>query len=176
MEQLGLIHYYYGNGKGKTTAAMGLALRALGRGMPVVVVQFLKNGTSGEMQALKNFPQATLLAVENLKGFVRSMTLEQRRECAAVMEKNLCLAEELCREGKCRVLVLDEIESALHAGMMDREQFLSFLEDRPSGVEIVLTGHRPDQDLIDRADYVTHMMKEKHPYDRGITARDGVER
>lgn len=176
MEQLGLIHYYYGDGKGKTTAAMGLALRALGRGMPVAVVQFLKNGTSGEMLALKKFPQTTLLAVENLKGFVRSMTFEQRRECAAVMEKNLCLAEDLCREGKCQMLILDEIESALHAGMIDREQLLRFLDDRPSGVEIVLTGHHSDQDLIDRADYVTHMIKEKHPYDRGITARDGVER
>ncbi len=176
MEQLGLIHYYYGDGKGKTTAAMGLALRALGRGMPVAVVQFLKNGTSGELLALKKFPQTTLLTVENLKGFARSMTPEQRRECAAVMEKNLCLAEDLCREGKCRMLILDEIESALHVGMIDREHLLRFLDDRPSDVEIVLTGHYPDQDLIDRADYVTHMIKEKHPYDRGITARDGVER
>ena len=176
MEELGLVHYYYGDGKGKTTAAMGLALRAAGWGIPVAVVQFLKNGSSGEMRALEAFPHVVGMAVKCQRSFSFSMTAEERSECAAVMRENLEKAERLCREGKCRLLVLDEIGSALRAGMVDWEAFLEFLDRRPAGVEIVMTGHQRDDSLAERADYVTRMTKEKHPYDRGVAARNGVER
>lgn len=176
MEELGLVHYYYGDGKGKTTAAMGLLLRAAGWGIPAAVVQFLKNGSSGEMRALEAFPHVVEMAVKCQKGFSFSMNAEEREECAAVMRENLEKAEQLCREGRCRLLVLDEIGSALDAGMVDRKGFLAFLDHRPAGVEVVMTGHRRDGDLAERADYVTQMRKEKHPYDCGTAARDGVER
>lgn len=175
MKDLGLLHYYYGDGKGKTTAAMGLALRAAGRGIPVAVVQFLKDGSSGEIGALRDALDVTVLATTTLCGFTFTMTAEEKARCAGKMGENLSRAAELCREGRCRLLVLDEIGSALDAGMVDREELLDFLDHRPAGVEVVLTGHQKDPDLARRADYITRMTKEKHPYDRGIGAREGVE-
>ncbi len=175
MKELGFLHYYYGDGKGKTTAAMGLALRAAGRGIPVGIVQFLKDGSSGEIQAIQRLPGVTVLAVASLPGFTFTMTAEEKARCAGEMAENFSRAAASCREGRWGLLVLDEIGFALDAGMLNREELLDFLDRRPSGVEVVLTGHRRDPELAERADYVTEMRKEKHPYDRGIPAREGIE-
>ena len=104
----GLIHYYYGNGKGKTTASMGLALRALGRDLRVMVVQFLKNGSSAEVQMLGKMG-ASVLAVEGLTGFSFRMTPEQKADCAREQNANLEKAAEAAISGECDLLVLDEI-------------------------------------------------------------------
>ena len=90
------------------------------------------------------------------------------------MAENLKKAESLCREGR-RMLVLDEIGSALDTGMVERENFLRFLDGLPEETEVAMTGHRGDEELIRRADYVTRMEKGKHPYDKGVSAREGVE-
>ena len=167
-------HFYYGDGKGKTTAAMGLALRAVGRGIPAVILQFLKDGSSGEIRALRTCPEVTVLAEEGLTCFVFAMSEEEKERFRQVMAENLKKAESLCREGR-RMLVLDEIGSALDTGMVERENFLRFLDGLPEETEVAMTGHRGDEELIRRADYVTRMEKGKHPYDKGVSAREGVE-
>ena len=93
-------HFYYGDGKGKTTAAMGLALRAVGRGIPTVILQFLKDGSSGEIRALRTFPEVTALAEEGLTGFVFAMSEEEKEHFRQVMAENLKKAESLCRDGR----------------------------------------------------------------------------
>ena len=169
------VHFYYGGGKGKTSAAMGLALRAAGRGIPVLVVQFLKDGSSGEVEMLKKLG-VEVIALENLTGFTFQMTDAERDLCAAEHNRNLAKAAAWCgEEGKRGLLVLDEIGSALAANMVDREALFRFLDDCKGKVEIVLTGHKPDEELLRRADYVTRMKKIRHPFDSGMAAREGVE-
>ena len=170
----GLVHYYYGNGKGKTTAAMGLALRALGSGLRVLVVQFLKNGTSGEIGMLRQMG-ASILAVESLTGFSFSMTPEEKAACAAAQSLKSETAAAAAAEGSCDLLILDEIGSALALDLVNRERLFALLQNRAPSVEVAMTGHKLDPELHDAADYVTRMEKQKHPYDQGIMARKGIE-
>ena len=169
----GLIHYYYGNGKGKTTAAMGLAVRAMGNGLQVLVVQ-LKNGSSAEIGMLRQMG-ARVLAVEGLTGFTFQMTPEEKAACAAEQNLNLEAALAAAVEGSCDLLILDEIGSALDTNMVSRERLQFLIEHRANTVEIVMTGHKLDPMLHEYADYVTRMEKQKHPYERGIAARKGIE-
>lgn len=175
-EGFGLVHLYYGDGKGKTTAAMGLALRALGRGYPVVIVQFLKRGDSGEIQALRHFERVTALAYPQLPGFSMRMTPEQKAACWKAHMELFQQAQQLCRQSPQGLLVLDEAVGACRKGLLDEQALLSFLDRRPAGWEIVLTGRDPSAQMLARADYATQMKKEKHPFDRGLAARDGIER
>ena len=170
----GLIHYYYGNGKGKTTAAMGLALRAMGSGLRVLAVQFLKDGSSGEIGMLRQMG-ANILAVRRLTGFTFRMTPEEKAACAAEQNLNLETGAAAAAEGSCDLLILDEIGSALDAEMVNRERLYALLQNRAPWVEVVMTGHKLDPALHDRADYVTRMENQRHPFEKGIAARKGIE-
>jgi len=169
-----VIHLYCGDGKGKTTAAMGLALRALGRGKKVVVCQFLKDGDSGERLALERFEQAVLLPVPQQMKFVFQMTEEEkaqtRREMCALFDR----AAELVRRGECDLLVLDEVCAALSTGMLCEEQVAVFLDEEHE-TEVVLTGRDPAPVLRERADYITEMAACRHPFEQGKPARMGIE-
>ena len=168
-----MIHLYCGDGKGKTTAAMGLALRMAGRGKPVVIVQFLKGADSGERYALSLLPKVTLLpAPEHIK-FPFQLTPEER---AAEQRRSLRLiaqARTAAGEIPDGLLVLDEVCAAVNTGLLPLEEVLSCLE--AAACEVVLTGRDPAPELLARADYVTEMKKLRHPYDRGTAARQGVE-
>ncbi len=173
-----MIHLYCGDGKGKTTAAMGLALRATGHGWPVCVVQFLKDGTSGEAAQLARLPHVTLLACEPGITFSFRMTEGQRAAAKSEHDRNLARATELMRQGKARLVVLDEACAALSAGLVSEEslrQALDTAREVSPEVELALTGRDPAPWLLDEADYVTEMRCLKHPYERGIMAREGVE-
>lgn len=174
-KETGLIHVYCGDGKGKTTAAMGLALRAAWRGLNVVIVQFLKDGDSGEIHALRTFPNVTVFAntEEGTCAFV--MNDEEKARCKALHEKNLSEAVALCRDGRCDVLVLDEVMAALNKGLLDEALIMEFLASRPEDVEVVTTGRNPPAFLLGMADYVSEIVKRRHPFDRGVAARAGVE-
>ena len=148
MEQMGLLHLYYGDGKGKTTAAMGLALRALGSGKKVVIVQFLKGGKSGEIPLL-----------------------EQLGTTRDLQDRNLTVA--MAQEAD--LLVLDEAGSAWELDMVDKDLLRRAVLQRPAGQECVLTAHAAPQWMLDAADYVTEMKCIRHPYQKGIAARKGVE-
>lgn len=166
----GLVHLYCGNGKGKTTAAMGLALRALGQGMRVVVVQFLKNGTSGELEPLKKLGAAVYSGQPGAK-FTFQMNAEEKAQ--ATKENNARLAEAL--QQPCDLLILDEICAARNSGMVDEALAKQAVLERPQHREVVLTGRNPEAWMVEAADYVTEMQPRRHPYEQGIPARKGIE-
>ena len=151
MEQMGLLHLYYGDGKGKTTAAMGLALRALGSGKKVVIVQFLKGGKSGEIPLLEQLG-ATVYRGKAGQKFVFQMNDAEKAATRALQDRNLTVA------------------MAQEADLLRRAVL-----QRPAGQECVLTAHAAPQWMLDAADYVTEMKCIRHPYQKGIAARKGVE-
>lgn len=158
-----MIHVYHGDGKGKTTAAMGLALRMLAAGRRVVVVQFLKDGESGEVRLLAEHFGVPVFAGKASDKFTWSMTSEELAATCELHDGNLAsaLAElEGAQEG---LLVLDE-------ALVDRA-----LDMSARGVEVALTGRAPSRKIVEKADYITEMRCEKHPYEQGICAREGVE-
>ncbi len=166
----GLVHLYCGDGKGKTTAAMGLALRALGQGMQVVVVQFLKNGTSGELEPLKKLGAAVYSGQPGAK-FTFQMNAEEKAQ--ATQENNARLAEAL--QQPCDLLILDEICAARNSGMVDEALAKQAVLERPQHREVGLTGRNPEAWMVEAADYITEMQPRRHPYEQGIPARKGIE-
>ena len=169
-----MTHIYCGDGKGKTTCAMGLALRCAGRGGRVTVAQFLKEDDSGERIALSRLENVTLLPLPEKIKFVWAMTEEEKQQTRREMTTLFEGAAEAVRRGGCDLLVLDELCGALSTGMVPLEMVTAFL-DEGHPAEIVITGREPDKALTDRADYLTEMRKGKHPYDKGTPARLGVE-
>ena len=171
-----MIHVYYGDGKGKTTSALGLALRAAGCGHKVVIVQFLKDWNCGELNSLELLPNVTVFRGKASGGtFVRDMNDGQKAETKALHDDNLKKALELHKRGECSLLVLDEAIDAYNLQLLDAALFTGLLTDKQESLELIITGHNPDEWILERADYVTEMVKRKHPYDLGITARRGVE-
>lgn len=172
---LGLVHIYTGEGKGKTTAALGLLLRAAGRGIPAVLVQFLKGGASGEIAALERFPGVTVLRGKGGTAFASAMGGEERAAALELHNQNLGRAIHLARTGACGLLVLDEVMATLKCGLVEEKALRELLERPPEGVELVLTGRSAPEWMLERADYITEMKKLRHPYDRGVAAREGIE-
>ena len=162
-EENGLVQIYYGDGKGKTTAAFGLAFRCAGWGRRVVIAQFLKSSPCGELTAAERFPTLTVLRSKGIHKFTFQMNDEEK----AVVAEN-------CRTLLRQAAELAEVIDALR-GFLPQEELCAFLDERPAGLEVVLTGHSLPEALERRADYITHMVKEKHPYDRGVTARREIE-
>lgn len=164
-----MLHLYWGNGKGKTTAAMGLALRALGHGRRVVVVQFLKDGTSGEIAPLRA-AGATVYACPNAKF---TWLMDEADKAAAREASARALGQALAEPFD--LLVLDEACAALKSGILDEALLRRAVAFAKSGREVVLTGRDPAPWLQDAADYSTEMRAHKHPYADGVAAREGVE-
>lgn len=164
-----MLHLYWGNGKGKTTAAMGLALRALGHGRRVVIVQFLKDGTSGEIAPLRAAGTA-VYACPNAK----FTWLMDEVDKAAVREASARALGQALAE-PFDLLVLDEACAALKSGILDEALLRRAVAFAKNGREVVLTGRDPAPWLQDAADYSTEMRAHKHPYADGVAAREGVE-
>lgn len=174
----GLIQINCGDGKGKTTAAIGQAVRSAGTGMQVVFSRFLKTDKSGELEVLKNVPGITLIPFRKNFGFFNKMTEEEKREAALVYQEELDLAVKTaldCAAQGDTVLVMDEIIATYNHGLVNREAFVEFLKNKPSNLEVVMTGRGPAPELVELADYVSEIKKVKHPFDRGIYARKGIE-
>lgn len=168
-----MLHIYCGDGKGKTTCAMGLAVRAAGHGRKVVVAQFLKGSNSGERAVLQGLPNVNCLPVPETIKFIFMMNDQEKAAARAEMTASFHQAVELSRD--CDLLVLDELCGALSTGMVPLEDVLSFLDSRPETLEVVITGRDPAPELQERADYISEMCKVKHPFDKGVNAREGVE-
>lgn len=166
----GLMHLYWGDGKGKTTAAMGLAVRALGQGLRVTLVQFLKSGTSGELESLRRLG-ATVYSGKVGNHFFSKMSMEERTENRKLYSS--FLTEELENPGD--LLILDEACGAWEYDMVDRDLLRRAVEHCPAGQEVVLTGRHPADWMFEAADYSTEMRCHRHPYEKGVTARKGVE-
>ena len=170
-----MIHIYHGDGKGKTTAAIGLAVRALGCGQRVVLAQFLKGGETGEVTALAQSPSVEILRNPGVQRFTFLMDEQEKSECAAMQEELFTQAAERILTLKGGLLVLDEVLDAVGLGFLSEDTVLAFLRRLPVEAEVVLTGRGPTKEMLRLADYVTCMQKEKHPFDRGSAARRGVE-
>lgn len=167
----GLVHIYCGDGKGKTTAAAGLAVRAAGAGLRVLFVQFFKDGSSTEVAVLRTLAGVSVRTCAEAGRFA-NMSAERRAE--AKKEQSALLAEALKNAREYDLLVLDEVISACNRGTADEETLLAFLRsgERP---ETVLTGREPSERLLAEADYITEMKKLRHPFDTGVAARRGIE-
>ncbi len=175
----GIVQVYTGNGKGKTTAALGLALRMLGVGGRVYVCQFLKPAeqASGEVISARQFAEnLTLERLENDWDMRKSLSddRETKRMRRAIIKK-LGEIKQLAQAGKYDMIVLDEIVFCLSKKLARWEDVAGIIEGRAGHVELVLTGRGADDKLIVRADLVTEMQEVKHPYQNGVTARKGVE-
>jgi len=170
-DRLGLVHIYTGNGKGKTTAALGLAVRMLGSGGKVAIVQFMKAPrVYGEQKKMEEC--GALVESFGLPKFVHGKPSEEDIEAA---KKALERARELVSSGEWDLVVLDEICVALGFKMLGVEEVKELVKNRASKTELVLTGRYCPDELFELADYVTEMREIKHPYQRGILARRGVE-
>jgi len=171
----GYIHLYTGDGKGKTTAAMGVILRANGSGKRTVLVQFLKGRETGEIEALKSLENITVLRHTRDFGFFISASDKDKEEIINQNNANLLEASRLANAGLCDLLVLDEICAAYTNNALDTELADKLIKEKPISLELVLTGRSAPLHFIEHADYVTELVKHKHPYDEGVKARKGVE-
>lgn len=170
----GLVHIYCGDGKGKTTAAVGLAVRAAGSGMRVLFVQFLKDGTSSECAVLRTLPGVTVEGESPVRKFSFAMTGSEKTRCLAYNNTLLQHLQPLLEEEN-RLVVLDECIGAIGAGLLDEAPLTALLQSPARRAEVVLTGREPSAALQACADYISEMRKVRHPYDRGIAARKGIE-
>ena len=171
----GYIHIYTGEGKGKTTAAVGLAVRFAGCGGRVLFSQMLKDGSSGELAVLEQLENVETVCCRECFGFSFSMDEETRKRAKKTYARYLAEVLERAGSGRYGLLVLDEVLAAYNLGFADREALLAFLRSRPEDLEVVLTGRDPAPELLSLADYVSVIKKEKHPFDQGIRARKGIE-
>jgi len=165
---------YTGNGKGKTTAALGAVLRAHGHGMRVCVIQFMKNTDTGELKALQKLPGVEIL--QSGKGFFKILNnnfTETDHKKAA--EHALALAEEKITSHACDLLVLDEINIATHLKLLDTDAVVTVLKKAPGALHVLLTGRNAPQAFLDLADLVTEMKELKHPFQKGIPAVKGID-
>ncbi len=172
-EGSGKIHLYCGDGKGKTTAAVGLAVRAAGRGRQVLIVRFLKTEDSGEVAVLRKIPGIRLMPCRKTFGFTFQMSREEREEAGRYYTAQFLESCELAKDAD--LLILDEILAACNTGLVNRALVNGFLKDRPEGLEVVLTGRDPWPELLDTADYITEMRAVRHPYEKGVGARESIE-
>ncbi len=171
----GLLHIYHGNGKGKTTSAMGLAVRAAGRDWSVCIAQFMKGSDTGERTILAQIPQITVLDIPESFPFFNRMTEDDKAN--ALVRHNAMLAQIVAfanQHSPC-LIVMDECCSAITRELLDITALCDFLDNRPAGCEVAITGRNPCEALVSRADYITNMTPERHPMDKGIYARIGVE-
>ena len=174
----GLIHLYTGDGKGKTTAAVGLAVRAAGAGKRVLFIQFMKGRDTGELHALDRLPGMEILRSEKDFGFYFQMSEEEKKELTRIHNGLLKLALERTEAGEADVIVLDEVTYPVNWKLLEEDllrRLLSRTDDKRHFPEIVCTGRDPQEWLTACADYVTRMECVKHPFDRGIGARKGIE-
>jgi cob(I)alamin adenosyltransferase len=168
-----MVHVYTGGGKGKTTTSIGIALRAIGHGLNVYIIQFMKGGDDyGEIIAAKEIKNLTILQFGRDRFVNRKNPDEIDIELA---KKGLEHAKEVMNMKRYDIIVLDEINVALDYGLIRTEEVTEMIKNRPESVELVLTGRRAPKEIIELGDYVTEMREIKHPYKTGISARAGIE-
>lgn len=169
----GLIQVYTGNGKGKTTAALGLALRAVGHGLKVLMVQFMKGSDCGELEsAQKLSPYLTIKKVGRetfvFKNKIDPLDLKMAQEGFSLARKGI-------ENEEYDIVILDEINVAIDFGLIPLSDLLRLIDSKPETVELILTGRNAKPEILERADLVTEMVEKKHYYSKGIPARKGIE-
>ena len=173
----GLIHIYCGDGKGKTTAAMGLGMRAAGREMKVLLTQFLKSNTSGELNSIEKLKEYFHIVKGKPVGkFVWNMNEAEKEEAKNEHMNRFKFLIKKAIEEEYDVLILDEIIASINIGFIDLGMVINFLENKPKSLEVVMTGRDPKKELVELADYVSEIRCIKHPFNKGIPSRVGIEK
>lgn len=172
---MGFIHIYCGDGKGKTTAAIGLAVRASGAGMRVHFVQLLKGNDTSELNSLKLIPNITIDRCDEDYGFTFTMNDEEKAKITACHNSILLRALRLAENNVIDMLIIDEFNAAYTYSLIDKELADRIVLNKPSNLELVITGRNPDSKFIAAADYVSEISAVKHPFKSGISARKGIE-
>lgn len=175
-KETGLVQVYTGDGKGKTTAALGLALRAIGRGLKIVIIAFMKEGSlgTGELEAAERLSPD--LVIRQFNGnLLGGITPERFADVKKAVEEGLDFARQIIAEKSCDILILDEISHALNFKAADLEVVLDLIEKKPADMELVLTGRDMPQEVLDKADLITEMRSVKHYFEKGVEARKGIE-
>ncbi len=174
-EFFGYIQVYTGNGKGKTTAALGLAVRAAGHKEKTFMGQFLKGQDYGELHAVKELSSLITIEQYGRKGFYH-VTKDPDKEDIQRAKTGLKKCQKAMLSGKYRIIIFDEINVAVHFNLLSEKDVLSVLDQKPEDVEIILTGRYAPDSFLKKADLVTEMKEIKHYYERGVSARKGIEK
>ena len=168
-----MLQIYCGNGKGKTTAAIGSVIRAAGDGWRVLFVQFHKNNDSSEISVLESIPQVTCYFPEKKYILFEKVTEERKRELTEAYNQTVRYIIE--NQDDYDMIILDESVMAYRTGTIDRKLLLDWIQEVKETKEIILTGRDPAEELVEMADYVSEIQMVKHPYSQGVTARKGIE-
>lgn len=175
-KETGLIHIYYGDGKGKTTTGMGLITRAAGYGYRVLLYQFMKNNKTSERKILEQVENITIVDGLEQEKFSFQMTPEEKAERREFYGKQFQRITKKAVSEAYDVLFMDETIYTISAGLLDEDLVLEFLRTKPENLEVILTGNYPSENLLELADYVSEIRKIKHPFDKGQRARLGIEK
>ena len=171
----GMVQVYTGSGKGKTTAALGLACRAVGHGYKVFIIHFMKGNIEyGEMEIARKLAPYLTIKQMGRECFVNPASPDP--EDIRLAHEALALAREVIIGGEYDIVILDEINVADHFGLISKEEVLRLIDERPSNLELILTGRYANREIIERADLVTEMVEVKHYYQKGVQSREGIER
>lgn len=172
---MGLIHIYCGNGKGKTTAALGLAMRASGAGMKVHIVQLIKGCDTSELSSIAQLSNITVVRPQKNYGFTCSMSEADKSEITICHNEMLSEAYKKMCGGEFDMLIIDEFFAGYNRGLIDISLAEKIVFEKSESCELVLTGRNPPEKFIAAADYVSEITAVKHPYENGIAARKGIE-
>ncbi len=172
---MGLIHIYCGNGKGKTTAALGLAVRAAGAGKTVCIVQLLKGTKTSELESLKLLPNIIIIRLQKDFGFTFIMNEQDKKEITVCHNNLLISAYEHMKNHEFDMLIIDEFFAAYEKNLIDKELAEKLVFEKEKNCELILTGRNPIEKFLAVADYVSEINAVKHPYEKGISARKGIE-
>ncbi|NMA83499.1 MAG: cob(I)yrinic acid a,c-diamide adenosyltransferase [Epulopiscium sp.] len=172
----GFIQVYCGTGKGKTTAAIGQGIRAVGHDLKVIMIQFLKSNPTGELQTLKKLePDFKVFRFEKPRDFFWNLDEEQKNELKNEIQNGVNFAKKILDTRECDVLILDEILAVVENGLMEEEDLLHMLTLRPDDMEMILTGRILPQKIASKAHYISNIEAVKHPLQYGLEAREGIE-
>lgn len=169
----GYVQVYTGNGKGKTTAALGLALRAAGAGLNVFILQFIKKGVYSEIKALERFADRITLEQYGLGRFIKG---KPHPSDLKIAQKGLERLKAVIASGAYDIVIIEEGNVAVTSGLISVQELLDVIEMKPESVELVITGRHAAPEIIERADLVTEMREIKHYYQKGVGARLGIEK
>ena len=170
----GLVHIYTGDGKGKTSSAVGLCTRALGWGKKVLFVQFLKALPTGEVESLGKLGAQIIRRTQTTK-FVFYMNEQEKSDYRKVLNEQFAEAKNLIMSGSYDLVILDEVLDVIDLGMLEEQELIFLVSGKPESTELVLTGRRACDALIEAAHYHTGFAANKHPFEKGIKAREGIE-
>lgn len=174
--EMGLVQIYCGTGKGKTTAAIGQGIRAIGQGYKVIMVQFLKAAYTGEIDTLKKLePDFKLFRFEKERGFFWNLGDDEKEELKKDIKNAMNFVNKVLDTKECEVLILDEVLGAVKNGLIKSEDICMLIDSKPDNIEIILTGRDVPEEIAKRANYISRIQAEKHPMNQGIVARKGIE-